>query len=187
MKIATIRVSGVTASVDIHSKIPAGIIGATVELAFPDPYWAGLVKNVKFKGAVEVPPILGVGNTVTIPASLVAVPNERLEIGIIGVAADGETEITPTLWADLGVVRPSAGYIPKNNGQESGGNTEGNRETLENLSKKVEELDKEVEDLKKSSSGSGITVTDDGVGNVTISTGGSAQITDDGNGNIVIS
>lgn len=123
MKIATVTVSGVTAAAKIHSSIPAGIIGAFVELEFPDPYWAGMIKNVQFD--CDFPPILGAGNTVEIPAALTAVPNKIVRIGIIGVTGDGKTRITPTLWADLGVVRPSAGYIPES---EEGGPEGGTQE-----------------------------------------------------------
>lgn len=123
MKIADVTISGVTATAEILSKIPAGLIGGTVGLSFPDPYWGRMVKNAKFRaqGLPDIPPVLGVGDTVTIPAVLVQAPNYRLEIGIVGVADDGTTEITPTLWADLGVVRPSAAYIPEPEGDEPEG------------------------------------------------------------------
>lgn len=123
MKIAYVTISGVTATAEILSKIPAGLIGGTVGLSFPDPYWGRMVKNAKFRaqGLPDIPPILSVGDTVTIPAVLVQTPNYRLEIGIVGVADDGTTEITPTLWADLGVVRPSAAYIPEPEGDEPEG------------------------------------------------------------------
>lgn len=123
MKIADVTISDVTATAKILSKIPAGLIGGTVGLRFPDPYWGRMVKNAKFRaqGLPDIPPILGVGDTVTIPAVLVQAPNYRLEIGIVGVADDGTTEITPTLWADLGVVRPSAAYIPEPEGDEPEG------------------------------------------------------------------
>lgn len=135
MKIADVTISGVTATAEILSKIPAGLIGGTVGLSFPDPYWGRMVKNAKFRaqGLPDIPPILGVGDTVTIPAVLVAVPNYRLEIGIVGVTEDGAAEITPTLWADLGVVRPSAGYIPEEEPEGGGEIPEANPETWAQL------------------------------------------------------
>ena len=115
MLIAKLTVSGVTAQAEILHRIPAGLTGGTVELHFPDPEWSGIVKNVKFRanGLPEIPPILGASGTVTIPAALTAEPNTRIEIGVVGVTDGNGQQITPTLWADLGIVRPSAGYIPE--------------------------------------------------------------------------
>jgi hypothetical protein len=53
-------------------------------------------------------------------------------------------------------------------------------ENRENLVAAINEV------LVKVGSGGGLTVTDDGEGNVIISASGSTQITDDGSGNVVI-
>lgn len=115
MRIAEITVQGVEATASIESKITAGMVGATVRIQYPDPYWAGLVKNITFKGADEVT-LLNVGDTVTIPPQTVAKANVRLQVGIVGISADGTTQVTPTLWADLGVVKAAAPTDPKNSG-----------------------------------------------------------------------
>lgn len=115
MLIAEIEVNGVEVTTAIKSKITAGMVGARIQLRYPDPYWAGLVKNITFRGADEVT-LLNVGDTVTIPSQTVAKANVRLQVGIVGVSADGTTQVTPTLWADLGVVKAAAPTNPEQSG-----------------------------------------------------------------------
>ena len=112
MLIAEIEVNGVEVTAAIKSKITAGMVGARIKLRYPDPYWANLVKNITFRGAEEVT-LLNVGDTVTVPSQTVAKANVRLQVGIVGVSADGTTQVTPTLWADLGVVKTAAPTQPE--------------------------------------------------------------------------
>ena len=107
MEIAKVTVSGVKAQKIWAEQLTAGIVGATVKLEYTDPMWNGLIKNVAFKGVVETPPILDVGDTVYLPAEVVSEPNVLVKIGVTGISEDG-IEIIPTLWAELGVTYPAA-------------------------------------------------------------------------------
>ena len=106
MVIAKISVNGVVARATYRSKIPQGIVGATVEFDYTDPMWAGLKKTVIFWSSA-VKDILDAGESVIVPAEVVAQAGCRLRVGIYGVDLSGNTVI-PTLWADLGPVEGSA-------------------------------------------------------------------------------
>ena len=106
MEIAKVRITGVQAHLISAMEIPRGIIGATVALEFADPIWEGLTKNVMFVGAKDVT-ILDVQDTVPLPPEVVACINVVVKLGICGVNADGTMAI-PTLWAELGPVKPAA-------------------------------------------------------------------------------
>lgn len=112
MTIAKITVSGVKALAVESRKIPAGIIGATVEFEFTDPQWDGLIKTAVFRGCVtRAVPIEG--NTVVVPQEVVAEAAElpekriRLKIGVYGVDEKAILAI-PTLWATAGFIWPAA-------------------------------------------------------------------------------
>lgn len=106
MVIAKVSVSGVIARPTYRSKIPQGIVGATVEFDYTDPMWAGLKKTVIFWSSA-VKDILDVGESVVVPPEVVAKAGCRLRVGIYGVDLSGKMVI-PTLWADLGPVEGSA-------------------------------------------------------------------------------
>ena len=117
MVIAKVSVSGVIARPTYRSKIPQGIVGATVEFDYTDPMWAGLKKTVIFWSSA-VKDILDVGESVVVPPEVVAKAGCRLRVGIYGVDLSGKMVI-PTLWADLGPVMSSA-----NPGLDSSGNND---------------------------------------------------------------
>lgn len=106
MIIAKIRVNGVIAKIVYRKVIPAGIIGAQVELDYDEDIWHGLHKTVVFKGAVTKDVITD-ANIVTIPHEVVGKPFFRLSIGVYGVDADGNIAI-PTLWEDIGAILDAA-------------------------------------------------------------------------------
>lgn len=106
MVIAKVTVSGAIARATYKSKIPQGIVGATVEFDYADPMWAGLKKTVIFWSSA-VKDILDVGESVVVPPEVVAKAGCRLRVGIYGVDLYGNT-IIPTLWADLGPIEGSA-------------------------------------------------------------------------------
>lgn len=109
--IAHITVSGVRAAAAVLSQIPAGIAGAAVTISFSDPIWDGLTKTAVFRAsnvALEVTrDVLMDSETVRVPHEVTAQAGLRLLVGVYGVDAEGN-EIVPTLWADLGPVRPAA-------------------------------------------------------------------------------
>lgn len=107
MNLAKIQVSGVRAvAVDAVREIPAGIVGATVELEYTGGIWAGLNKTVIFRGNTTKE-VLTDETTVTMPAEVVAEPRGRLRVGVYGTDAANNL-IMPTLWAELGVIADSA-------------------------------------------------------------------------------
>lgn len=107
MDIARISVTGVSATVTERLReIPAGIVGATVQIDYSGEVWAGLSKVVVFRGNVTKD-IIPSGNTVSVPPEVVATPGVRLRIGVYGIGTSGAVVI-PTLWAELGIVKASA-------------------------------------------------------------------------------
>lgn len=102
MIIAKIRVNDVIAKTVYRKVIPAGIIGAQVELDYDDDIWHGLRKTVVFKSAVTKDVVTD-ANIVTIPPEVVEKPFFRFRIGVYGVDADGNIAI-PTLWEDIGAI-----------------------------------------------------------------------------------
>lgn len=106
MEIARVTVSGVAATAQLMHEIPCGLTGASVTLEYTDEIWAGLIKNVYFVGVKDVA-ILNAGDTVYLPTEVINFPNVNVKIGICGIDGDQNIAI-PTLWADLGTVRPAA-------------------------------------------------------------------------------
>lgn len=113
MVIGKIKVTGTRAYTIEALDIPQGIVGATVSFDFSED-WAGLKKNVVFIGAKDVE-ILDIQDSVNLPPEVVAAQNVIVKVGVVGVNANKKMVI-PTLWADLGTVKPGApvdmGYDP---------------------------------------------------------------------------
>lgn len=176
-KIATVHVSGTEVRVSNLRPITRGITGAVVEILYDDPMWAGLTKKVAFEGVTTKEDIYE-GSIVPFPGEVATKKNAFIRVGITGVNV-AEAVVIPTMWAELGTVRDSAyGDYPMPG--------EPVPPMWSKLEAEVDALAQDVEDLKQTPSG-GLSVTDDGEGNVAITASGSTQITDDGNGNVVIS
>ena len=106
MLVAKIQVSGTRARTVYANPITAGMIGAEVAVVYTDPVWDGLAKTVVFYGA-GTKDVVTQDQFVTIPAEVIAQDHVRLQVGIYGTDAEGVLAI-PTLWADLGTVKPGA-------------------------------------------------------------------------------
>ena len=106
IELAKILVSGVDTRVIELEPIPEKIYGATVRFIFDDPMWDGLIRNAVFAGSRTVS-VLNVGDTAEIPMEAVSRHGPTLRVGICGTAADGKVVI-PTLYANLGPIRPAA-------------------------------------------------------------------------------
>lgn len=106
MEVAKIEVSGTRARTVYANPITAGMIGAEVAVVYTDPVWDGLAKTVVFYGA-GTKDVVTQDQFVTIPAEVIAQDHVRLQVGIYGTDAEGVLAI-PTLWADLGTVKPGA-------------------------------------------------------------------------------
>lgn len=89
--------------------LTAGMAKAvTVEFEFTED-WDGLTKTAVFtngKTTVDVLQSRWQGNTVTIPAEVLTTAGRYVRVGVYGTGADGVA--LPTIWADLGKVRPGA-------------------------------------------------------------------------------
>ena len=80
----------------------------TVEFIF-SPDWAALTKTAVFTDGTVTVDVLQSrwqGNTVTIPAEVITTAGRYVRVGVYGSNADGVA--LPTIWADLGKVRPGA-------------------------------------------------------------------------------
>lgn len=106
MVIAKIEVSGTTAKLISHTKIPKGIVGAKIQIEYSDSAWDDLCKTVVFRGGITKD-IVNADAEVTIPAEVVSIAGINLSVGIYGTDVDS-TVVIPTLWVDLGKVYPSA-------------------------------------------------------------------------------
>lgn len=105
MILAKIWVSGVRAFVLEAKEIPCGIIGGQIAIDYNDPDWDPLTKTVVFRAGNVTKDVVDAGDVVDIPPECVARARGSLLIGIYGT---GENTATPTLWADLGRIRPAA-------------------------------------------------------------------------------
>ena len=89
--------------------LTAGMAKAvTVEFEFTED-WDGLTKTAVFtngKTTVDVLQSRWQGNTVTVPAEVLTTAGRYVRVGVYGSNADGVA--LPTIWADLGKVRPGA-------------------------------------------------------------------------------
>ena len=70
--------------------------------------WEGLGRTAVFRAAgVSVPVLLGASGECEIPWEVLQKPGYRLEAGVYGTDADGET-VLPTVWAGLGLILEGA-------------------------------------------------------------------------------
>ena len=106
MIIAKIQVSGSNASLVSSESIPAGIVGARIQIDYAADIWQRLQKTVIFQGAVTKD-VLTNSSMVTVPPEVVAKANVNLSVGVYGTDANGSIAV-PTIWARLGTVRRAA-------------------------------------------------------------------------------
>ena len=102
MLLANITVSKTKAKVKEVSPITAGLIGATVAVEF-DRTWDGYSKVYVWQGNDRI--ITDTTASGVVPPEVVANQKSELKFGVYGIK-DGEA--TPTIWANLGYVRPGA-------------------------------------------------------------------------------
>lgn len=102
MQIATIMVSKTNVRVKDLSPVTVGLVGASVWVTF-DSTWAGYDKVFVWSGCDTV--ITDTTASGIIPAEVVAHTKSELKFGVYGIK-DGKA--TPTVWANLGFIRPGA-------------------------------------------------------------------------------
>lgn len=134
--------------------LTSGMVGVQAVFEYDSKVWDGLTKTAVFAAGKTVRDVLNADSTVTVPAEVLAKAGERLYVGVYGTDADG-TLVIPTVMAFVGVIL-------------QGADPSGDPGTDPALPIWAQ-LQKEVNELKK---GGTVSITDDGLGNVTITTGG---------------
>ena len=172
----TFRFTGADGHMAENETITSGMIGKKVKLEFSEE-WSQLKKTAVFWAGSVTRDVLHVSEEVVIPAEVLAVPQKQLYVGVYGIASDGS--VTPTIRVPGPIIE--SGADPS--GDEG---VESSLPPWAQLQVEMDALEKAVEKLKNSTSGGGLTVTDDGAGNVSIAAVGSVSITDDEAGNVVI-
>ena len=102
MQIATIMVSKTNVKVKDLTPVTVGLVGASVWVVF-DSSWDGYDKTFVWSGCDTV--ITDTTASGIIPAEVVAHTKSELKFGVYGIE-DGK--VTPTIWANLGFIRPGA-------------------------------------------------------------------------------
>ena len=87
------------------SPITTGSVGLTVRLAFSED-WDGLGKVVTFRGSGEQIDVALTGEECSVPPEVLVSAGGRLMLGVYGT--DGEERVTPTIWADAGIIQEGA-------------------------------------------------------------------------------
>lgn len=100
MEIARIEVGRTTGTCTRRGRIPAGIVGASVQVSFTDPVWDNLIKTVVFRGK-ETRIAEFDGTVAVIPHEAVAAEGVTLFFGIFGHAPDTDLQI-PLIEVRLG-------------------------------------------------------------------------------------
>lgn len=102
MNIAKVKVSNNIAEVSDCRTITSGTVGAVVEFEF-DSTWDGYTKTYVWKaGGLTKDDTAASG---VVPAEVLARPRLPLQVGVYGVKGE---KVTPTIWANLGEIRPGA-------------------------------------------------------------------------------
>lgn len=92
MEIARIEVGRTTGACTRRGRIPAGIVGASVQVSFTDSVWDNLIKTVVFRGK-ETRIAEFDGTVAVIPHEVVAEPGVTLFFGIFGHDPDSDLQI----------------------------------------------------------------------------------------------
>ena len=102
MLLATIKISKTNAKVTEVSPITAGLVGATVQVEF-DSTWDGYSKVYVWSGCDRT--ITDTDASGVVPAEVVEHTKSELKFGVYGIK---NGKATPTIWANLGYIRPGA-------------------------------------------------------------------------------
>ena len=92
----TFKFSGADGVMTVAETLTSGMVGKQVKLEFTSD-WDNLKKTAVFEAGDISEAVYDVGNTVAIPAAVLAIARRRLKIGIYG--EDTEGNITPTIYA----------------------------------------------------------------------------------------
>lgn len=92
----TYKFSGADGVMTVAETLTSGMVGKQVKLEFTSD-WDNLTKTAVFEAGDISEAVYNVGNTVAIPAAVLAIARRRLKIGIYGEGTEGN--ITPTIYA----------------------------------------------------------------------------------------
>ena len=106
-----VKCMGPVCIVERPEKLTGGMVGKKIHFSF-DEAWAGLTRQAVLwtEGCKRVM-TLPLGNTVEIPAELLAVPVRMLWVGVRGYDAN-MTLVIPTDWGELGEIVPGTEAVP---------------------------------------------------------------------------
>lgn len=99
----TFRFTGADGCMVEQETLTSGMVGKEVKLEFTSD-WNDLIKTAVFMAGAVTRDVVGVSDVVTIPAEVLAVPLERLYVGVYGVSGDGR--VTPTIRALGPIIEP---------------------------------------------------------------------------------
>lgn len=137
----------------VNGALTSGMVGVKVDFSFSD-IWNGLNKTAVFTAGKVTRDVLNADGTVEVPPEVLQKPGEKLYIGVYGMNRDG-TLVIPTVRAYVGSII-------------QGSDPSGDESAHPELPVWAQ-LQAQIDTLKP---GGGVTITDDGKGNVVITTGG---------------
>ena len=99
-------VTGADLALEVTGVLTGGMVGVPITFSF-DSAWDGLSKTAVFRAGGLSMDAVGVEGETTVPWEVLQKTGCTLYVGVCGTAADGSAVI-PTLWAEVGVIRPGA-------------------------------------------------------------------------------
>lgn len=148
----TFRFDGTNGAMVETETLTSGMVRKKVKLEFSND-WDNRTKMVVFTAGSVSRDVVYESDVVEIPAEVLAKPLQQLYVGVYGVSDDGE--VTPTIRVMGPEIMPGA-------------EPSGDRSTTQSLPVWAQ-LQAQIDDLLNKGS---VTISDDGEGNVTITTGG---------------
>lgn len=137
----------------LSGALTSGMVGVPILFEYESGIWDGLHKTAVFTAGKVIRDVLNADDTVEVPPEVLAKPNEMLSVGVYGTDDAGDLVI-PTVMTSVGFILP--GTDPS--GDES---TRPGLPVWAQLQAQINAM-----------GGSSVKITDDGKGNVTITTGG---------------
>lgn len=103
-----VTVRGASAVARLSGALTEKAVGIKAEFVF-DNAWDGLSKIIVFRSGGNATKGIEIDGSATVPWELLT-PGDILSVGIVGRSQDGKVVI-PTVWADCGMVKPSAAGV----------------------------------------------------------------------------
>lgn len=112
----TFTFSGVDGTMSDVETLTSGMVGKQIRLSFDDS-WAGLTKTAVFCAGDTTRVVMDPGETVAIPAEVLAKPFLKLFVGVYGTDAEG-TVVIPTILVEGPMIRYGADPIQDETAEE---------------------------------------------------------------------